>query len=270
MGVPMNRFRIFYEIFSFFLILFYITLIIVSYSGSAVLTQQQVKGIDSGFVIYLMIEYLIRLYRAPQKGLFVKQNFFDLIAMIPFDYWFRVARLMRVLRLLRIIKLSKTIQGIFKSAGLKYVFAFAGLIMTWGTISFYILEKGTNPNINSMTDAIWWTFVTVTTVGYGDILPMTPGGRSIAVILMFVGIGLIGSITGTIAMYFTNLNQVVKEEKNHSDPNNELKTYIESQIIKIDQLNDDEIEHLLASIRILHDKNTRNASIQNESIDEML
>jgi voltage-gated potassium channel len=75
------------------------------------------------------------------------------------------------------------------------------------------------------TDAIWWSFVTSTTVGYGDISPSTNAGRIIACVLMLVGIGLIGSLTSTITSFFFNQSQ-----KN--------KTFKEKEIDNIKQLLD--------------------------------
>jgi voltage-gated potassium channel len=57
-------------------------------------------------------------------------------------------------------------------------------------------------NIHNFGDALWWAIVTVTTVGYGDKYPVTAGGRGVATVLMFVGIGLIGVLTATVASYF--------------------------------------------------------------------
>jgi voltage-gated potassium channel len=67
-------------------------------------------------------------------------------------------------------------------------------------LSFEIHAKGSN--IHSFGDALWWAIVTVTTVGYGDKFPVTAGGRGVATVLMFVGIGLIGVLTATVASYF--------------------------------------------------------------------
>ncbi len=65
----------------------------------------------------------------------------------------------------------------------------------------------------SIQDGIWWAFVTSTTVGYGDISPVTPFGRIIATVLMLVGIGLIGSLTITITSYFLNIkNKTIKDD----------------------------------------------------------
>jgi voltage-gated potassium channel len=70
----------------------------------------------------------------------------------------------------------------------------------WLVLLFEENNKGSN--IHTYSDALWWAIVTVTTVGYGDRFPMTGGGRTVAVILMLVGIGLIGVLTATAASVF--------------------------------------------------------------------
>lgn len=67
---------------------------------------------------------------------------------------------------------------------------------------FYFFEVDKNPHINNIGDAFWWGFVTSTTVGYGDIYPVTPVGRTIAILLMLIGIGIFGFITASFASIF--------------------------------------------------------------------
>ena len=73
-------------------------------------------------------------------------------------------------------------------------------------------ENARGSNIHDYAGALWWAMVTVTTVGYGDRFPVTAGGRTVAVILMLVGIGLIGALTATVASVFI---------KEHTDANKE-------------------------------------------------
>lgn len=101
----MNR-AILYEGLIFFLTLSYLTIILVGTTSSPVLSPQQIRWIDMGFIFFFAVEYCIRLYRAPRKWVFVKENIFDLVAMLPFDAFFRAARLMRLIRLVRLLKLS--------------------------------------------------------------------------------------------------------------------------------------------------------------------
>lgn len=246
---------ILYEFFIFLLILLYLTIILVGYTGSELLTKEQVKWIDYSFIGYFTIEYIIRLYKSNKKGKFVKENIFDLIALIPFDAFFKVARLMRLVRLVRIMKVSKTLQGVFKAGGLTYVFIFTFFVMAWGAISNFLFEKGHNPSIKSVGDSFWWAMVTVSSVGYGDISPVTIGGRFVAAILMLVGIGLIGSITGSMAIYFSNIErtiQLVDDPLDHDE--DDLHTYITKQVKKIDTLDEEGLEHLVHSLKVLHRK----------------
>ena len=72
-------------------------------------------------------------------------------------------------------------------------------ILAIGTLGMIIFEKGEDSNVKSVGDALWWSFVTITTVGYGDKYPQTIGGRIIGVIVMIFGIGFLGMFTATIA-----------------------------------------------------------------------
>nr|WP_278294145.1 ion channel [Caloranaerobacter azorensis] len=74
------------------------------------------------------------------------------------------------------------------------------------SVLFYLVENNENPNINSLWDALWWGFVTSTTVGYGDIYPRTKLGRIIAIFLMIMGIGFFGFFTASIASVFVERN----------------------------------------------------------------
>lgn len=75
-------------------------------------------------------------------------------------------------------------------------------ILVVGTFGLIAFEKGRNSNIDSIGDALWWSFVTITTVGYGDVFPQTTGGRVIGIIVMIFGIGFLGMFTATIASIF--------------------------------------------------------------------
>jgi voltage-gated potassium channel Kch len=97
------------------------------------------------------------------------------------------------------------------------------VIGAWLVLLFEENAKGSN--IHNYPDALWWAIVTVTTVGYGDRFPVTGGGRTVAVILMLVGIGLIGVLTATVASVFIKEHtDSTKEEfkKGHADLGQQL------------------------------------------------
>jgi voltage-gated potassium channel len=94
----------------------------------------------------------------------------------------------------------------------RVLLAAAGLLFLGAWLVLLFDSHANGSNIHSYPDALWWAVVTVTTVGYGDRFPVSAGGRAVAVILMMVGIGLIGTLTATVASFFM---------QEHTDANKE-------------------------------------------------
>lgn len=204
-----------------------------------------------------IIDYVIRFITSKKKNDFVKNNILDLIAIIPFTSLFKIFRIFKVLKVLRILKflrlarLSAYFARFFKRAkfffnvnGLKYmVFASLSCIIAGG-IAIHFVEG------MSFFDGLWWSFVTATTVGYGDISPATPAGRVIAAVLMIVGIGLIGSLTSTLtALFFQNHEETAKR----SAQDEILKT-IQNQLDDFNDLSDDDINSICTTLKSLHEQ----------------
>lgn len=158
-----------------------------------------------------IIDYLVRLALSADKRTFLKSNIFDLIAIIPFNSALRIFRSFKLFKLLKFAKLFKMLRfaavlsrayknflSFFNTNGFKYVVFFSIFVVLSGGVFISYIEN------RSLSDGIWWAFVTATTVGYGDISPTTDIGRIIAAVLMLVGIGLIGSLTSTITSFFMN------------------------------------------------------------------
>jgi voltage-gated potassium channel Kch len=91
---------------------------------------------------------------------------------------------------------------------LAYVALLVGSVAIVGTLGFHYFESGTNPNIDSLFDSFWWSIVTITTIGYGDVYPITVGGRLVALFLMFTGIGLLSVSTAGFAAYLVRFDQI--------------------------------------------------------------
>lgn len=172
--------------------------------------------IDRSILIFFWIDYLFRFFKADNKKKFFKANIFDLLAIIPFDsifYFFRAFRILRVIKLLRLIrivgftgKIQKSIRRFFKTNGFIYLIITTVILAFLGAEIYSVAE-----NANYM-DSLWWAIATTTTVGYGDISPHTEIGRVVAVVLMLLGIGLIGSVTSTVTAFF--LVETKEAEKN--------------------------------------------------------
>ena len=100
---------------------------------------------------------------------------------------------------------------------------FAWLLSAWFGVMvvcsawMYVAERGLNKAIDSPFDALWWGVVTLTTVGYGDVYPVTTEGRIAAMALMLLGIGLFGAITATITSYLMSSEPRLVEAKVDAD-----------------------------------------------------
>lgn len=164
-------------------------------------------------VIYLIfvIDYIVRFIIADNKKAFIKSNILDLIAIIPFNSAFRIFRTVKIVRMTRLLKMTKMVRigsvsarslkktkRFFNTNGFKYVLILSASSVVISAILMTYFEQ------MNFQDAIWWSFVTATTVGYGDLSPSTNAGRIIASLLMIVGIGLIGSLTSSITSFFMN------------------------------------------------------------------
>ncbi|MFI0979163.1 potassium channel family protein [Streptomyces sp. NPDC021093] len=145
------------------------------------------------------LDYLVRLALAPAKWLFVRSHPLDLLAvLLPLARPLRLLRLVSTLLLVgRRARMASQITLTAYVAG-----AVVGLLM-FGSLAVLEVERDApGGNIKSLGDAVWWSFTTMTTVGYGDHSPTTGLGRFLAVGLMLSGIALLGVVTANIAAWF--------------------------------------------------------------------
>lgn len=181
--------------------------------------------------IAFSIEYIYRILQA-RKGLGVQSyalSFFgiiDLLAILPFFLPFIIAvdaRAIRVLRLLRLVNVIKigrhnrainTLIKVIRSVRTEVaVTLFASIVVVvFAGILMYYAEHETQPEVfTNMSQSIWWAVATLTTIGYGDIYPVTALGKIIASSLAFVGIGLVAIPAGLIsAAYVDEINSQKK------------------------------------------------------------
>ena len=162
--------------------------------------------IDNFICIIFLFDFFYRFYHAPNKLKFLIWGWIDFVSSIPFIDFLRVGRLLRLLRLLRILRAFKSVKNIAehvykdKSKGLlSTVGVIAFLVVLFSSVTILQVETAPNSNIKTAEDALWWSYTTLTTVGYGDRYPVTTEGRLIAAVLMTTGVGLCGTFAGYIA-----------------------------------------------------------------------
>lgn len=165
-----------------------------------------------------LVDFIKRYYQAENKLKFMRWGWIDLVSSIPMFDFMRVGRAFRLIRLFRILRAFRStrrlVQHIFQQrtkGTLTAAAIIAVLMVIFSSIAILQVETDPNSNIKSAEDAIWWSYTTITTVGYGDRYPVTTEGRIIATLLMTVGVGLFGTFTAYLASWFVG-------EKKNDDP----------------------------------------------------
>ena len=165
--------------------------------------------IDNVICIVFLIDFSIRFKNSDNKLEFMKWGWIDLVASIPSVDFLRAGRLLRLIRLLRVFRALKSTKLIYehinrnkKQSALTSVALISFLMVVFSSIAILQFEKDINSNIKTAEDAIWWSYVTITTVGYGDKFPITTEGRIIGAILMTTGVGIFGTFTALVSSWF--------------------------------------------------------------------
>lgn len=177
--------------------------------------------ISGVFAVELGVRLVIH---GPGRKRYAVSKWYDfaivVLTLIPVLMPLRALRSVRVLKVLKIFRLlaftkrgMATAKRIWAGTSGRYVLAAAVALIAASAVGVRFLENDGGGEIDSWGDTIWWSIVTMTTVGYGDISPGTGGGKAVAIVLMLAGITVFGVITANLAAWFTRS----KEESEKDD-----------------------------------------------------
>ena len=188
--------------------------------------------LDTTFFVLFSIEYILRVIIEPRKRDFIFSFYgiIDLLAILPSLFLlpgFRVLRILRFLRVFRIFKATRFILAVDRLTEalneirreLLALVILSLMLVYLAACGIHYFERGVQPEaFGSILDSMWWAVVTLTTVGYGDVYPTTPGGKIFTALVTLVGVGLIAIPSGLLASVLTESRverqQIEKEEKN--------------------------------------------------------
>lgn len=172
-------------------------------------TSRLLDYIDHFICGIFILDFIIRFSQAKNKWQFMEWGWIDLLSSIPAVGYFRVGRIYRLIRLLRVLRAFRSVRAILKhvfrdkaQGTFTSVSIIALLLVIFSAIAILQVETAPESNIKTAEDAIWWAYVTITTVGYGDKFPVTSEGRIVAALLMTAGVGLFGTFTAYAASWF--------------------------------------------------------------------
>ncbi len=185
-------------------------------------------AIEVSTVAIFTVEYILRIVVAerPLRYIFSFYGLIDLIAILPFylslggDYRvLRALRLVRLFWLFKMVRYTRAFDNLRKAIHqvrtelIAFVVVAALVIYICG-VGIYIFEHDAQPDVYvSVFDGLWWAAVTLTTVGYGDVYPITAGGRLFTTLILFVGLGIIAVPTGLVSSALTSVREQQQAER---------------------------------------------------------
>ena len=232
--------------------LFDIILLVVILYSIIIVMMESVSRFDNKFhdffnisewivTILFSIEYGLRLVciKRPSKYIFSFFGIIDLLSTIPkylafffvgsqYLTAFRALRLLRVFRILKLVRFvgesNNLVRALRTSRTKIFIFVFFVLVVSvlLGTIMY--LVEGPEHGFNSIPHSVYWTIVTLTTVGYGDISPETPLGQFIATFIMIIGYGIIAVPTGIVSAEYVSAKKH-EDDEGRSCPNCSAEIY---------------------------------------------
>lgn len=169
---------------------------------------------------------------------------FDLAVVVLTAPWFlvvgpgggQIVLLIRLARLARVVMAGPDLRRLAARIG-RVVLVVIGVILL-GAAAAYAAEHPTNPQFADYGDSLWWAVVTLTTVGYGDIVPITTDGRLVGVMIMVAGIGVIGVLSGSLASFFRVGAPTSVDAPESEDPDELLRREVIDLRSQVERLSD--------------------------------
>lgn len=212
--------------------------------------------IDNIVRLIFIGDYFVRLAISKEKRKFIKNNIIDLLSIFSLKLYIRLVNITMlpaiikgpiiikalkcIMLMIFIIKFKIKVKDEIRKSRLNFLLVVSTIFIVIGAVAISVVEG------ISIGDALWWSFVTFTTVGYGDILLKTNLGRSIAIFLMVIGIGVIGVITTTLTLYLVG-ERKKKTTTYKENIINEMKTMLDN----FEALTDEDIDNIAKILKSL-------------------
>ena len=222
--------KVFDYIIQILILLSLITFTIETLPGNTELTINLLKYVELVCVIIFSIEYLLRIYvsKNPLKYIFSFYGIIDLLAIFPFYlksvYDLRALRAFRIFRVFRALKLIRYIKALNRfhiatkiiKEELILFFIVTTIFVYLASAGIYFFENKAQPELfTSVIHSGWWAISTLTTVGYGDVYPITVGGKVFTFFILLIGVGIVTIPAGLVASALSKAREIEDLEDNN-------------------------------------------------------
>lgn len=198
-----------------------------------------IVGFDLIVCIILFVEFIYNK-RSEDYESNLREDIIDIFAMIPLLFfmilppvWTNYLAFMRLFRIVILLeKGKKTIFNVIEKTNLSYIVLSLFIVICAGSIAVLVLEGSSHGDINTPMDAVWYVVTTISTVGYGDMVPESFGGKIVGILLMFVGVGFFSLLTAYLSSLFMEeveeeedeiKNKIISMEKSVNEMKSEIK-----------------------------------------------
>jgi voltage-gated potassium channel len=168
---------------------------------------------------FSFLEAMKTIFRQKIEYVFSPTAIIDLLAIMPFFHEFRLLRIFILFRVLKLFRYAKSLRRLIsilasKKFEILTLVVFTMIMIMVSSVLIYVMEANDpESRINTLFDAVYWSVVTIFTVGYGDVVPITHGGRIVAMMIIVSGIAVISFATSIVVSAFTEKLDEIKEEK---------------------------------------------------------
>lgn len=208
----MRKWNVVYEASLAILALLSVALMFVYDDAKDPVLRSRIAMLDVALVVIFVFDWTRYALKQPHPAKTMLTRSWALLGMVPlalpFPDAFRLLRLVRLVRIFRVMGFAKrflhSVEEVARKSHVLKLGVVSLTITLLGATLVWLVERNNNPDLASFSESLWWAVVTVTTVGYGDITPLTTLGRVIASILMVTGIGTIGLLASTLSGSFVS------------------------------------------------------------------